>query len=291
MIPGWPYSFVAALGPGRSSWTRLLDAVRIRPCDDLTQVTAAQVREVVQRIIDAGHWHEGDPDILVIFDAGYEPARLAWLLADLPVQVLGRLGSNRVLRHPAPPRQPGQMGRPVRHGPEFRLAARAHPGPDVTTTTQTTRYGTAIAAAWHRLHPKLHARGAWAGHQGELPVIEGTLIKLTVDHLPHDHHPKAVPGTQGRARGSATGVPGQSGIDRPRPARSVRGPGGQFRRRTSRLAGARPRPVTAAACYGPVAGGKRHGPRGGPRRAGPADRQRQAAGCHAGQDDRPAAVR
>ncbi|MFD1046161.1 transposase, partial [Kibdelosporangium lantanae] len=25
MIPGWPYSFVAALEPGRSSWTALLD--------------------------------------------------------------------------------------------------------------------------------------------------------------------------------------------------------------------------------------------------------------------------
>jgi hypothetical protein len=42
------------------------------------------------------------------------------------------------------------------------------------------------------MHPKLKARGAWAGHPGKLPVIEGTLIKLTVDHLPHDHAPKPV---------------------------------------------------------------------------------------------------
>ena len=34
MIPGWPYSFVAALGPGRSSWTLPLDAVRLGPGDD-----------------------------------------------------------------------------------------------------------------------------------------------------------------------------------------------------------------------------------------------------------------
>ena len=27
MIPGWPYSVVAALGPGRTSWTAVLDAV------------------------------------------------------------------------------------------------------------------------------------------------------------------------------------------------------------------------------------------------------------------------
>ncbi len=29
MIPGWPYSFVAALESGRTSWCQLLDAVRI----------------------------------------------------------------------------------------------------------------------------------------------------------------------------------------------------------------------------------------------------------------------
>jgi hypothetical protein len=70
MIPGWPYSFVAALEPGRTSWTLPLDAVRLGPADDATEVTAAQVREVVLRIIDAGHWHDGDPGILVIFDSG-----------------------------------------------------------------------------------------------------------------------------------------------------------------------------------------------------------------------------
>ena len=134
MIPGWPYSLVAALEPGRTSWTRLLDAVRLGPDDDLAAVTAAQVRGVIERIIAAGHWRDGDPDIMVIFDAGYEPARLAWLLRDLPVQVLGRLGTNRVLRQAPPPRRPGQMGPPVRHGGELKLCDDAAcPGPDVHT--------------------------------------------------------------------------------------------------------------------------------------------------------------
>jgi DDE superfamily endonuclease len=31
MIPGWPYSVVAALEPGRTSWTAPLDAVRLGP--------------------------------------------------------------------------------------------------------------------------------------------------------------------------------------------------------------------------------------------------------------------
>ena len=33
-------------------------------------MTAAQVRDVGGRIIAAGHWRDGDPDILVVFDAG-----------------------------------------------------------------------------------------------------------------------------------------------------------------------------------------------------------------------------
>ena len=91
MIPGWPYSLVVALEPGRTSWTLPLDAVRLGPADDATEVTAAQVREVVTRIIAAGHWRDGDPDILVVFDSGYDLTRLAWLLNDLPVEVTGRL--------------------------------------------------------------------------------------------------------------------------------------------------------------------------------------------------------
>jgi hypothetical protein len=98
MIPGWPYSVIAALEPGRTSWTAVLDAVRLGPDDDETGVTAAQVRDVITRLIDAGHWREGDPAIRVVFDAGYDVTRLAWLLADLP----GRLRSDRVLQLSAP---------------------------------------------------------------------------------------------------------------------------------------------------------------------------------------------
>src|SRR5438046_9298027 len=78
MIPGWPYSVIAALEPGRTSWTAVLDAIRLGPGDDEAAVTASQVRDVVTRLIETGHWREGDPAILVIFDAGYDVARLAF---------------------------------------------------------------------------------------------------------------------------------------------------------------------------------------------------------------------
>ncbi len=193
MIPGWPYSVVAALEPGRTSWTLPLDAVRLGPEDDETGVTAAQVRDVVTRLARAGHWREGDPAILVVFDAGYDVTRLAWLLADLPVELAGRLRSDRVMHLPAPPRRPGTNGRPRKHGRELALSdPAACPDPQITTSTVTSRYGTATAAAWDRAHPRLTHRAAWLDHDGDLPVIEGTLIRLQVDRLPGDRDPKPV---------------------------------------------------------------------------------------------------
>jgi len=122
MIPGWPYSVIAAVEPGRTSWTLPLDAVRPGPADDATEVTAAQVREVVTRIIDAAHWREGDPGIVVVFDSVYDLTPLA-----------------------------GANGRPSRHGAAFRLAdEKSWPAPAVTADAETTRYGTARATAWSR---------------------------------------------------------------------------------------------------------------------------------------------
>ena len=191
MIPGWPYSVIAALEPGRTSWTLPLDAVRLGPADDATEVTAAQVRGVVTRLIEAGHWHASDPAIVVVFDSGYDLTRLAWLLRDLPVEVMGRLRSDRVMYFPAPPRPAGANGRPSRHGAALKLAdEQSWPAASVSTVTETSRYGTARATAWGRLHQRLASRAGWEDHGGELPVIEGTLIRLAVGHLPGDRSPE-----------------------------------------------------------------------------------------------------
>ena len=193
MIPGWPYSFVAALEPGRTSWTALLDVVRLGPRDDATTVTATQLREVVGRLQHAGQHQPGAPDILIVFDAGYDVTRLAFLLADLPVELLGRLRSDRVFSSPPPPRAPNTTGRPSKHGPEFALAhAATQPEPDAITLTDTSRYGTARSCAWNRLHPRLTHRAAWESHEGPLPIIEGSIIRLQVDRLPGDRSPKPV---------------------------------------------------------------------------------------------------
>ena len=84
-IPSWFYSFIAARKPGRTSWTALLDVRRLHPGDDVTSVTAAPLRALIARLIAAGQHRPGDPDVLVVLDAGYDVACLAVLLADLPV--------------------------------------------------------------------------------------------------------------------------------------------------------------------------------------------------------------
>jgi DDE superfamily endonuclease len=112
MVPGWPYSVICALETGRSSWTAPLGVRRLTPGEDAA-LTAAQVRQVVTGLMTAGQWRPGDRDILVVADAGYDAPRLAYLLAGLPVAVLGRMRSDRVLRRTAAPPAPapGAAGR------------------------------------------------------------------------------------------------------------------------------------------------------------------------------------
>lgn len=64
MVPGWPYSVVAALEAGRTSWTALLDALRLPPGADVTDLTgysdprgggAADRRRSVGRGRPSGH--------------------------------------------------------------------------------------------------------------------------------------------------------------------------------------------------------------------------------------------
>ncbi|MBT2210183.1 transposase [Actinomadura sp. NEAU-AAG7] len=186
MIPGWPYSIVAALETGRTSWTALLDAVRLEPGADAAAVTVAQIRQIVGRLLATDQRTGGDLDILIVLDAGYDVPRIAFLLDDLPVEVLGRMRSDRVLRRATPPWTYNfEGGRPPKHGTEFVFGDPATwDAPQTETTTATTRYGTAVATAWDRLHPRLTRRAAWEGFAGELPIIAGTVIRLQVDHLP-----------------------------------------------------------------------------------------------------------
>ena len=132
------------------------------------------------------------PDILVIFDAGYDLTRLAWLLAPAacpsgcrPAAATGSCTSRRQRANRA--RTAGPPGTV----PCLSLAdQQSWPDPPVTTVTETARYGTATAMAWGQLHQRLTSRAGWEGHDGELPVVGGTLIRLRVSHLPGNRSPE-----------------------------------------------------------------------------------------------------
>jgi hypothetical protein len=193
MVPGWKYLWIAALTPGVSSWTALLETRRLRPGEDETAVTAERLRVVVKRLKEAGHWKPEDPDILIVMDSGYDITRLAYLLTGLPVTLIGRVRSNRVFHTPAGSRKGPTKGRQPRHGKRLALSdAATWPEPATTTTNPTPNYGTATATAWNGLHQRLERRGGWADHTGELPTIPGTLIRLTVERLPHTRTPDPV---------------------------------------------------------------------------------------------------
>ena len=68
----------------------------------------------------------------------------------------------------------------------------SRPEPAHVTATATDRYGTAVARAWDRLHPRLTHHTCWLERLGKLPIIEGTLVRLEVEHLPGERDPKPI---------------------------------------------------------------------------------------------------
>lgn len=191
MIPGWPYSVIVALQPGASSWTLPLDIRRLVPGEDASAVTAAQIREVMAGLINSGQYRTNDPEVLVVMDAGYDVARLAWLVKDLPVILIARLRSNRVFYAPAGPRRGPSKGRAPRHGAKLALNDPAtHQRPTHAAKHHLQRYGHVLVQAFERMHPKLDTRGGIADEYGKPEIIEGTIIGVQVEHLPGVPTPK-----------------------------------------------------------------------------------------------------
>ncbi|MEU9489072.1 transposase [Streptomyces decoyicus] len=111
---------------------------------------------------------EDNPKILVVLGSGYDASRIAHLLDDLTVELLGRLRSDRVMRRPTPPRVYGPKGSRPQARPRVRLG---NPPPGGTkqalTVTETRLYGKATAQSWPRravrmLLPPLHS--PYVGH-------------------------------------------------------------------------------------------------------------------------------
>jgi hypothetical protein len=191
-IPGWEYQFIAALGHLRTAWAALADVERTTPATRTCQ-TARQVTNLLRRLRAAGNGGVGAP--LVIMDAGYSAAALTAALAGQDVHLLIRLPSGSVF-YASPVTWPGKTGRPGKHG--TRVAChkaddpdQSNPEPDESLTLPgTPLYGTVRVDAWHQVHPLIHGdRGWFAGWDGDLPVLPGTVLRVTVEHLPDGRKP------------------------------------------------------------------------------------------------------
>jgi hypothetical protein len=185
IIAGWAYQWIAQLGFDRDSWTAPVDALRLHPLDDTNQTAAGQIRALLARL------PAGGPVPLFVFDAGYDSAQLTLDLADAPVAVLVRLRADRCFYADPPPRAPGSMGRPRRHGAKFNCAdPTTWPAPTTHTATDD-QYGTVTVHAWSGLHPK-QQRHPGHGTRGPRPIVRGTIIRVQVERVPAKTRPPKV---------------------------------------------------------------------------------------------------
>jgi hypothetical protein len=191
-LPGWPYSVLAGIGWGSSSWVDPIEARRLRPGEEHTDITIGQITGLLKDLTATGKWQPGGPPPLVLLDAGNYATDLTWALAGHDVQLLVRLRSTRVFYRDPPPRRPGQMGATARHGAEFSCfdPARRH-APDFEHTVESGLYGTVTVRAWTGLHQKLGSTGRWASwpRDKQLPIVRGTVLQVVVGHLPDGRKP------------------------------------------------------------------------------------------------------
>jgi hypothetical protein len=160
--------------------------VRIGPDQDLTEVTAAEIRDLIARLVTAGTWQPGDAPVLLVMDAGYDV---------VPVVVpVGRSTGDAGGPHPQRPghARPGATASPsgVAAGRDMRHASswpfpRAGPKVQAERAEEAhPRYGRVRVRAWGGLHPELERRAEWADHAGPLLIIEGSIISIWLGHPP-----------------------------------------------------------------------------------------------------------
>ena len=145
VTPGWQFSTLTVLPEVPSSWTYILDNVRV--VSDQTQGEAAsnQLKEVVPLL---------PVRPLVLGDGYYASIVFLLLMADCPCDLLLRSAKNRVLYRPAPPRTGGR-GAPRKDGARFACKDPAtHAAPD-EEWQGTNRDGQEVqVSVWHHLHFK-----------------------------------------------------------------------------------------------------------------------------------------
>ncbi len=176
IVAGWAYQWVAQLSFARDSWTAPLDVRRVRPTENAHTIAAEQMRAVLRTR------SAGTPPPLFVFDAGYDPERLARDVGDAPAAVLMRLRRDRCF-YADPIGQP-RTGCPRRHGAKFACRdAATWPVPTAEHRCEDRQYGRVRVRAWAGLHAKSQNHPARGSHKTR-PILRGTVVLVEVERVP-----------------------------------------------------------------------------------------------------------
>ena len=139
---GHTYSWLVRLVQRGTSWCMPLDIGRVSTESSDSQVGADQVAALAE--------HNRRPKVVVADSLYCNATFLVIFLTVEYIYALVRIRSNRVLYEQPPEREPGQKGRPRKHGTKFKLSAPDRP-PDRAETT--TLLGQQVRLlAWTNLH-------------------------------------------------------------------------------------------------------------------------------------------
>ena len=145
VVAGWQFSTLTVLPDTPSSWTYILDNVRVESGQTQGGVAAEQLQTLVP-------WLPGRP--LLLGDGYYGGLSFLQQVETVACDKLLRLAKNRVLYRPAPP-PTHKQGRPRKDGDRFRPDdVRTHQEPDATGTGTDASGKPVAVSVWHGLHFK-----------------------------------------------------------------------------------------------------------------------------------------
>ena len=147
--PGWQFSTLTVLPEQASSWTYILDNVRVPSTQTQGEAAANQLASVLPLLPCRA---------LLLGDGYYGSVTFLTLLSVLPFtaecDTLLRFAKNRVVYRPAPP-PTGKRGAPKKDGERFACHEEAtHGSPDASWHGANAQGRQVQVSAWHNLHFK-----------------------------------------------------------------------------------------------------------------------------------------
>ena len=145
VIPGWQFSALTVLPEQPSSWTYILDNLRVESTKTQGEVAAQQLTALVPLL---------PVRPLLVGDGYYGGVLFLSAVEDIPCDKLLRLTKNRNLYRPAPPPS-GKRGGPKKDGARFQPQdPTTHQTPDATWSETEASEKTVTVSVWHNLHFK-----------------------------------------------------------------------------------------------------------------------------------------